>query len=128
MPKRRLLNRKTEMVRIAEHRAQPGAASRGAVYSAESATVMSRPAEDRATVDAGLTAQAFDSGPALARDEPAARYVSGGGFLATGNASLTRNPGRIATKLNSALWSSATALNRLSPRPFPGVVRLRSLR
>ena len=116
------------MVRIAEHRARPGAASRGSVYSARSVTVMSRPAEDRAIVDAGLTALAFDSGPPLACDEPAARYVSGGGLLATGNASLTRKPGRIAPKLNSALWSSATALTRLSPRPFPGVVRLRSLR
>jgi len=90
--------------------------------------VMSRPAEDRAIVDAGLTALAFDSGPPLACDEPAARYVSGGGLLATGNASLTRNPGRVATRLNSAPWSSATALTRLSPRPFPGVVRLRSPR
>ena len=116
------------MVRIAEHRAQPGAASRGAVYSARSVTVMSRPAEDRAIVDAGLTALTLDSGRQLACDEPAARYVSGGGLLATGNASPTRNPGRIATKLNSAPWSSATALTRLSPRPFPGVVRLRSPR
>jgi hypothetical protein len=80
------------MVRIAEYRARPGAASRGSVYSARSVTVMSRPAEDRAIVDAGLTALAFDSGPPLACDEPAARYVSGGGLLATGNASLTRKP------------------------------------
>ena len=38
------------------------------------ATVMSRPAEDRAIVDAGLKAIAFDSGPPLVRDEPAATY------------------------------------------------------
>ena len=35
---------------------------------------MSRPAEDRAIVDAGLKALAFDSGPPTARDEPAATY------------------------------------------------------
>ncbi len=38
------------------------------------ATVMSRPAEDRAIVDAGLTALAFDLGPPLVGDEPAATY------------------------------------------------------
>jgi 3-hydroxy-D-aspartate aldolase len=38
------------------------------------ATVMSRPAEARAIVDAGLKALAFDSGPPLVWDEPAARY------------------------------------------------------
>jgi 3-hydroxy-D-aspartate aldolase len=36
------------------------------------ATVMSRPAEDRAIVDAGLKALAFDSGPPLVCDEPTA--------------------------------------------------------
>jgi D-serine deaminase-like pyridoxal phosphate-dependent protein len=35
------------------------------------ATVMSRPAGDRAIVDAGLKALAFDSGPPLVCDEPA---------------------------------------------------------
>jgi 3-hydroxy-D-aspartate aldolase len=35
---------------------------------------MSRPAEDRAIIDAGLTALAFDSGPPLVCDEPAATY------------------------------------------------------
>jgi len=38
------------------------------------ATVMSRPAEDRAIVDAGLKALAFDSAPPLVCDEPAATY------------------------------------------------------
>jgi D-serine deaminase-like pyridoxal phosphate-dependent protein len=38
------------------------------------ATVMSRPSEDRAIVDAGLKALAFDSGPPLVCDEPAAIY------------------------------------------------------
>ena len=38
------------------------------------ATAMSRPAEDRAMVDAGLKALAFDSGPPLVCDEPAATY------------------------------------------------------
>ena len=35
---------------------------------------MSRPTDDRAIVDAGLKALAFDSGPALVCDEPAATY------------------------------------------------------
>ena len=35
---------------------------------------MSRPAEDCAIVDAGLKALAFDSGPPLVCDEPAATY------------------------------------------------------
>jgi len=38
------------------------------------ATVMSRPTEDRAIVDAGLEALAFDAGPPLVCDEPAATY------------------------------------------------------
>src|SRR5438876_6181265 len=38
------------------------------------ATVTSRPTEDRAIVDAGLKALAFDSGPPLVCDKPAATY------------------------------------------------------
>jgi 3-hydroxy-D-aspartate aldolase len=38
------------------------------------ATLMSRSAEDRSIVDAGLKAIAFDSGPLLICDEPAATY------------------------------------------------------
>ena len=38
------------------------------------ATVMSRPAQERAIVDAGLKALAFDSGPPVVWDEPAATY------------------------------------------------------
>jgi 3-hydroxy-D-aspartate aldolase len=38
------------------------------------ATVMSRPTDDRAIIDAGLKALAFDSGPPLVCDEPAATY------------------------------------------------------
>jgi 3-hydroxy-D-aspartate aldolase len=38
------------------------------------ATVMSRPTQERAIVDAGLKALAFDSGPPLVWDEPAATY------------------------------------------------------
>jgi hypothetical protein len=38
------------------------------------ATVMSRPPQDRAIVDAGLKALPFDSGPPLVCDEPAATY------------------------------------------------------
>jgi D-serine deaminase-like pyridoxal phosphate-dependent protein len=36
--------------------------------------MMSRPTEDRAIVDAGLNALAFDSGPPLVCGEPAATY------------------------------------------------------
>jgi D-serine deaminase-like pyridoxal phosphate-dependent protein len=36
--------------------------------------VLSRPAEDRALVDAGLKALGFDSGPPIVCDEPAAIY------------------------------------------------------
>jgi 3-hydroxy-D-aspartate aldolase len=38
------------------------------------ATVMSRPTQERAIVDAGLKALAFDSGPPLVWDEPAVTY------------------------------------------------------
>ena len=38
------------------------------------ATVMSRPNDERAIVDAGLKALAFDSGPPTVWDEPAATY------------------------------------------------------
>src|SRR5205807_47352 len=38
------------------------------------ATVMSRPSEDRAIVDAGLKALGMDSGPPAVWDEPAATY------------------------------------------------------
>src|SRR5262249_7893306 len=38
------------------------------------ATVMRRSAQDRAIVDAGLKALAFDSGPLLICDEPSATY------------------------------------------------------
>jgi D-serine deaminase-like pyridoxal phosphate-dependent protein len=38
------------------------------------ATVMSRPAQERAIVDAGLKALAFDSGPPIVWGEPAATY------------------------------------------------------
>ena len=38
------------------------------------ATVMSRPTDERAIVDAGLKALAFDSGPPVVWDEPAATY------------------------------------------------------
>jgi D-serine deaminase-like pyridoxal phosphate-dependent protein len=62
------------------------------------ATVMSRPTEDRAIVDTGLRALAFDSGPPTVCDEPAATYerasTSWGGspFRAppTGSGSATR--------------------------------------
>jgi 3-hydroxy-D-aspartate aldolase len=42
--------------------------------SFEPSLLISRPAADRAIVDAGLKALAFDSGPPLVCDEPAATY------------------------------------------------------
>src|SRR3954453_19209617 len=53
------------------------------------ATVMSRPNHDRAIVDAGVKALAFDSGPPTVWDEPAATYERASdehGRLAIGNA------------------------------------------
>jgi|SRR5208283_874090 len=61
------------------------------------ATVMSRPTQDRAIVDAGLKAIAFDSGPPIVRDQPAATYermsTAGSAFRVppTGSGSATRS-------------------------------------
>jgi D-serine deaminase-like pyridoxal phosphate-dependent protein len=55
--------------------------------------VMSRPTEDRAIVDAGLKALAFDSGPPLVWDEPAATYERASeerGRLAVGHGPQSR--------------------------------------
>jgi D-serine deaminase-like pyridoxal phosphate-dependent protein len=57
------------------------------------ATRMSRPTEDRASVDAGLKALAFDSGPPLVWGEPAATYERASdehGRLAVGHGSQSR--------------------------------------
>src|ERR1700736_5087157 len=43
------------------------------------ATIMSPPTKDRAIVDAGLKALAFDSGPPIVCDEPAANYERASG-------------------------------------------------
>src|SRR5262245_22864982 len=74
------------------------------------ATAMSRPAEDRAIVDAGLKALAFDSGPPLVCGEPAATYerasdehgrlgISGANRLALGD-KLRLIPGRCDPTVN----------------------------
>ncbi len=58
-----------------------------------SATVMSRPTDDRAIVDAGLKALAFDSGPPRVCDEPAATYERASderGRLAVGHGPQSR--------------------------------------
>jgi len=58
---------------------------------------MSRPAEDRAIVDAGLKALAFDSGPPLVCDEAAATYERASdehGRLAGSAATCLRAPQR----------------------------------
>jgi 3-hydroxy-D-aspartate aldolase len=63
------------------------------------ATVMSRPAAERAIVDAGLKALAFDSGPPLVWDEPNATYERASdehGRLAVGGAT---NRLRVGDKL-----------------------------
>jgi D-serine deaminase-like pyridoxal phosphate-dependent protein len=57
------------------------------------ATVMSRPTEDRAIVDAGLKALAFDSGPPLVCDKLAATYERASddrGRLAVGHGPQSR--------------------------------------
>src|SRR5437763_2952250 len=55
-------------------RPSPASAARPVEGRRGWATVMSRPTEDRAIVDAGLKALAFDSGPPLVCDQPAATY------------------------------------------------------
>src|SRR6266853_1383342 len=55
-------------------RPSPASAARPVEGGGVWATVMSRPTDDRAIVDAGLKALAFDSGPPLVCDEPAATY------------------------------------------------------
>ena len=55
---------------------------------------MSRPTEDRAIVDSGLKALAFDSGPPLVCDEPAATYERASdehGRLGISGATATRS-------------------------------------
>ena len=55
-----------------EHNGKPNKAFEPSLYVW--ATVMSRSAGDRAIVNAGLKALAFDSGPPVVCDEPAATY------------------------------------------------------
>jgi 3-hydroxy-D-aspartate aldolase len=55
-----------------EHGGKPTKASEPSLFVW--ATVMSRSAEDRAIVDAGLKAPAFDSGASLVCDDPTATY------------------------------------------------------
>jgi D-serine deaminase-like pyridoxal phosphate-dependent protein len=85
------------------------------------ATVMSRPAQDRAIVDAGLKALAFDSGPPLVCDEPAATYSM-------------RSPTRCkashppSARINGLLkWISGwISPLRSSRRPLRGLLRMRN--
>jgi D-serine deaminase-like pyridoxal phosphate-dependent protein len=71
------------------------------------ATVMSRPAEDRAIVDAGLKALVFYSGPPLVCDEPAAPAASAPPTSTAGSASRGRRIG--STSATSCASSPATA-------------------
>src|SRR5271155_5058084 len=66
------------------------------------ATVMSRPVEDRAIVDAGLKALAFDSGPPLVCDEPAATYERASDEHGRLGISGATNPLQIGDKIRLA--------------------------
>jgi Putative serine dehydratase domain len=96
------------------------------------ATVMSRPAKDRAIVDAGLKALAFDSGPPTVWDEPAATYERASdehGRLAVTSASNrlrigARSASRpaIATRPSTSttgVSASAATASRRSGQPPP---------
>jgi 3-hydroxy-D-aspartate aldolase len=79
------------------------------------ATVMSRPAEDRAIVDAGLKALAFDSGPPLVCDEPAATYERASdehGRLAV-SAEIRLIPGHCDPTVNLYDWYVCIRTNRV---------------
>jgi D-serine deaminase-like pyridoxal phosphate-dependent protein len=98
------------------------------------ATVMSRPAEDRAIGDAGLKALAFDSGPPLVSDEPAATYERASdehGRLALSAAAnrlglgdkIRRSPAtatRPSTSTTGMSVSAATASSRYGRSPPAG--------
>ena len=97
------------------------------------ATVMSRPAEDRAIVDAGLRALVFDSGPPTVWDEPAATYERASdehGRLAVSTATnrlrigdkIRLNPGHCDPTVNLYDWyvrvrdNHVEQLWRITPR------------
>src|SRR5262249_53043909 len=91
------------------------------------ATVMSRPAGDRAIVDARLKALAFDSGPALVCDEPAATYERASdehGCLAVSAATnrlglgdkIRLVPGHCDPTVNLYDWYVGIRNNRQQPR------------
>jgi D-serine deaminase-like pyridoxal phosphate-dependent protein len=100
------------------------------------ATVMSRPTEDRAIVDAGLKALGFDSGPPLVCDEPAATYERVGRARPsrpppTGSGSATKS-GRslaIATRPSTSttgMSACAATASSSSGRPLPAARRIDS--
>jgi uncharacterized protein (DUF433 family) len=95
------------------------------------ATVMSRPTDDRAIVDAGLKALAFDSGPPLVCDEPAATYERAsdehgrlgiaGATNRLGSATRSASSPAIATRPSTSTTgtspSAATASSSSGPLP-----------
>ena len=99
------------------------------------ATVMSRPTEDRAIVDAGLKALAFDSGPPIVCDEPAATYErapDGHGRLAVAAATnrlalgdkIRLIPAHCDLTVNLYNWCVYVRANGVKHRPQRGVVML----
>jgi D-serine deaminase-like pyridoxal phosphate-dependent protein len=98
------------------------------------ATVMSRPAADRAIVDAGLKALAFDSGPPLVCDEPAATYERASdehGRLAVASATnrlqigdkLRLIPGHCDPTVNLYDWYVCIRNNGVEERLWPVTAR-----
>jgi 3-hydroxy-D-aspartate aldolase len=92
------------------------------------ATMMSRPAQDRAIVDAGLKALAFDSGPPLVCDEPAATYEHASdeyGRLGISDATnrlglggkIRLVPGHCGPTVNLYDWYVAIRANRVEQLP-----------
>ena len=80
------------------------------------ATVMSRPAEDRAIVDAGLKALAFDSGPPLVWDEPTATYQRASDEHVRRGISGATNRLQIGDKIRLVAASLSSAAPRHSGR------------
>jgi hypothetical protein len=88
-------------------------------------TVMSRPTQERAIVDAGLKALAFDSGPPLVCDEPAAIYELASdehGRLGISGATRSASSPAIATRPSTSttgMSASAAAASSSSGRSPP---------
>ena len=86
-------------------------------------TVMSRPAGDRAIVDAGLKALAFDSGPPLVCDEPAATYEPASGEHGSLAVSAATNRLGLGDKIRPATCRTLAPLQTRSRMTVSSVIR-----